>query len=66
MSPIVDWYLNQLAAYGLARVIAAEAAACVAAWCGLGAVLHAAEQRRVRQGLHHLEQHANHTRKETP
>ncbi|MFD5491546.1 hypothetical protein ACFWH4_01055 [Streptomyces sp. NPDC127091] len=48
---IVDWYINLLATYGLIPVIAVEAVACVAAWCGLGAALHAAEQRRSRRAL---------------
>ncbi|MER5843249.1 hypothetical protein ABT099_23715 [Streptomyces prasinus] len=51
MSPIVDWYLNQLATHGLLPVLAAETVIFVAAWCGLGAALHAAEQRRNRQAL---------------
>ena len=60
MSPIVDWYINQLATHGLPTVIAVEAVACVAAWCGLGAALHAAERRRARRGIRHLEHYANH------
>lgn len=70
MSPIVDWYLNQLATHGPIPVVAVETAICVAAWCALGTALHTAERRRIRRGLHHLEHYANHpahrTRKEKP
>jgi hypothetical protein len=41
VSPIADWYLNQLATHGVAVVLAAQAAALAATWGGIGAALNA-------------------------
>lgn len=40
LTPIANWYLNQLATYGWIPVLAVTAIAFVAAWCGLGALLN--------------------------
>lgn len=49
VTPIVDWYINQLATHGLEVVLAAQAAACIATWCAIGALLHAIDRYRARR-----------------
>ncbi|MGW9397269.1 hypothetical protein [Streptomyces sp. NPDC055642] len=49
VTPLVDWYINQLAAHGLEVVLAVQAAACIATWCGLGALLHAIDCHRAHR-----------------
>ena len=51
MSPIVDWYIDQLAAYGIVPVIAVETLAIVATTCATGLAIHLAERRRDRRRL---------------
>lgn len=44
-----DWYLLQIDIWGWPTVLVWMVAACVAAWCGLGAALHAAGWMRGRR-----------------
>lgn len=61
MTPLVDWYINQLAAHGLEVVLAVQAAACIAAWCGLGALLHAIDRHRSRRATRAEQQQTDDT-----
>lgn len=60
LGSVADWYIDQLADHGLIVVVAVQAAAFIALWCGIGAVIHAVRRHRARRGIRRLQQYANH------
>jgi hypothetical protein len=77
VSPIADWYTNQLATYGWGPVLAVQAAGVIAISLGLAAALDWNDDRHeLRNSIRDLEKtinnpavrayHLDHTRKEKP
>lgn len=66
VTPLVDWYINQLATHGLEVVLAAQAAACIATWCAIGALLHAIDRYRTRRATRAERRQTTPPRDDTP
>ncbi|MER6350581.1 hypothetical protein ABT186_01690 [Streptomyces sp. NPDC001634] len=56
---LTDWAIGH-PAYAAVPILAAEAVALLAAWCGLWAAVYGLGQWRVRRGIRRLEHYANH------
>jgi hypothetical protein len=57
MSPIADWYLNQLATHGVTTVLAVQGTALVAA---VWAAWRVIDRRELRRDIRDLEARINH------
>ncbi|KAB1979260.1 hypothetical protein [Streptomyces triticiradicis] len=73
LPPVVDWFINLVATYGLLPVIFVGSGLILTVWISLGALLDRAErqreQRRIPHAIHQLELFANdpdNHRRETP
>lgn len=71
MSPIADWYVNQVATYGFFAVAAVQGVAVLGFCYSLAAAIDWIDDRQqARSGIRAAERHANHPaerqRKEKP
>jgi hypothetical protein len=73
LPPVVDWFVNLVATYGVLPVIFVGSGLILTVWTGLGTLLDQAErrreERRIPHAIHQLELFANdpdNQRKEKP
>jgi hypothetical protein len=49
LPPVVDWFVNLVATYGIWPVISVGCVAILTIWTGLGTLLYRAERRHIRR-----------------